>query len=698
MERQQGWSIEEAVLLLDTYLTIQQRPDRKNELILSLSEALRMFAVESGKSIDDKFRNVAGIKFQLLSMASAMEGHTIVKPASKCFSHVVDLYKNGRAEYEKILAEVKGKLGCTAECEKGTCQSKISEEHMDVVKVFQDELWVGTEKDKQLLDKYPVAYKRVFCVLMDAAPEHITIESIFDKVGRVIRCADIEELLIGVSWAEIEGNGFSFSNEIVEKNTMDTNEGGRDELENTNLRDIFVANFKNGYRVTSALEYKRFARAYESVTGSSCPYTNEQINEIANRCGILIEDRVFFPENLLDQDARQKLLNYVDCTFSEGKTKIYYSAIMHELRDVFSEQSIYDAQMLKEYLRHIKQRKWYFFKDFFSTEADEEENPSLEIEAFLLSKASPASYDEMSRELSNIPIETIKKILGKENKYIWNCKETYFHIGIFQITEDELEKIADLIEYEIKTNGFLVTVELLDILNNRVPCVIENNPDISIWGIRNVLALRLGDRYNFNNNVICAKGHNIEMSDVFAQYAQTRKRFTTEELCAYGESVGAQVIYGPVYQNAIRIDQNHFVPFDEVSFDVENADKAISVFCKGEFIPLSGIRNFSVFPEAGVRWTIYLLESFLTNFSRSYKLVHSSYNTFCAVGGIVEKNSKINSFEELITNALAKSDCILEKENALKFLKEEGYLSAMRYAKIEQILIQARAIRNSRKG
>lgn len=51
------WDEYETALLIDTFWQIEKTPNRKQELIKWLSDALRKKAVNSGLTIDEKFRN-----------------------------------------------------------------------------------------------------------------------------------------------------------------------------------------------------------------------------------------------------------------------------------------------------------------------------------------------------------------------------------------------------------------------------------------------------------------------------------------------------------------------------------------------------------------------------------------------------------------------------------------------------------------
>ena len=83
-------------------------------------------------------------------------------------------------------------------------------------------------------------------------------------------------------------------------------------------------------------------------------------------------------------------------------------------------------------------------------------------------------------------------------------------------------------------------------------------------------------------------------------------------------------------------------------------------------------------------------------YSANYKLIHCTFNETACVGGIVKKTSHIETFDDLITDALSNSYIELEKEAALKFLCDEGYLARRHYSGIGEVLIKANELRNQK--
>ena len=105
------FSQHEAVLLLDAYLAVINNGKPRSEMVSLASEDLRRMALNRGIEIDDKYRNISGIHFQMASMESAYEGVTVFKPPSKLFLETVKLYRENRSQYDKILAEAKAMAG-----------------------------------------------------------------------------------------------------------------------------------------------------------------------------------------------------------------------------------------------------------------------------------------------------------------------------------------------------------------------------------------------------------------------------------------------------------------------------------------------------------------------------------------------------------------------------------------------------------
>ena len=111
MPRQIAFTEHEAALLLDAYLKTLSGEKGRMESVRECSSQLRQMAVNAGTRIDDVYRNVNGISFQMASMESAYQGHTIMKPATRLSTGMVFLYRNDSARYQHVFRMIASKGG-----------------------------------------------------------------------------------------------------------------------------------------------------------------------------------------------------------------------------------------------------------------------------------------------------------------------------------------------------------------------------------------------------------------------------------------------------------------------------------------------------------------------------------------------------------------------------------------------------------
>ena len=186
------------------------------------------------------------------------------------------------------------------------------------------------------------------------------------------------------------------------------------------------------------------------------------------------------------------------------------------------------------------------------------------------------------------------------------------------------------------------------------------------------------------------------MMDVFAEFCKKRSAFTLDELKMLKQELNTTIYFDAVYENSLRVSQTNFVSKEQAHFDTVSTDLAIDRFCTGDYISLYKIDQFGSFPDAGFQWNSYLLEHYVAMYSANYKLIHCTFNETACVGGIVKKTSHIETFDDLITDALSNSYIELEKEAALQFLCDEGYLARRHYSGIGEVLIKANELRNQK--
>lgn len=451
--------------------------------------------------------------------------------------------------------------------------------------------------------------------------------------------------------------------------------------------------FKKGFHTESPLEIRKFRRYYTSI------YNNELLDldtdiarEIKLLC-IIHNGKAFLPEVMLSEELKERLFKYIEDSFIAGKTAIYYQAIYTEFAEAFLDYYIHDADMLKSYLTFVSNGQFYINKNFISKEANVVLDPLSEIRSCLQEYGRPAEYDELFQALPHLPQSKIKVILASNGEFVNNGLGAYFHESIVRLSDEELEEIARIIQGTINDKDFIGGNELYDAIQMKFPYIVQDNHNLSVYGFRDALKVKLGHRFSFKGNIISQIGQEISMADVFAKYAKSHDSFSLSELQGLASNLASSIYFDPVYENSLRISRDQFVSKESVQFSIPDTDEAIGRVCIGNYIPIQAVTNFGVFPYSGFPWTSFLLEHYVAHYSQKYILLHSSFNGTECAGAIVKRSAKINSFDDLITDLLTNSSIEMKKAPVLQFLSDTGYLARRRYSEIESLIIKANAQR-----
>lgn len=103
------FNLQEAVILLDVYLSKVKNGTSITEAAETASVRLRSFAKSNGYVISDSYRSASGLVNRLRSLRGLYEGQESKSaPGTLVFAEVVSLYKNNRTRYEEILSTEKG--------------------------------------------------------------------------------------------------------------------------------------------------------------------------------------------------------------------------------------------------------------------------------------------------------------------------------------------------------------------------------------------------------------------------------------------------------------------------------------------------------------------------------------------------------------------------------------------------------------
>ena len=602
----------------------------------------------------------------------------------------LDKYYQYYADYKENISEING----------DTC-SPVSQKTSNPITVQQSKsnsLETEAEVKKEILRHKLYSVSRVY-----NDPQGLSLDHMLSLIGSAYSKKEISEFLDEVSWAtKLSEEVYTFSNNdkpvaMPAEVQMEADAEPTDFDKKAFIRTL-MSRFQNGMQFDS-IDLEIFCDTYEAMFDERLPFTDEELEARLKYCGILYKDHLFPEEGIIDSGTKERLFTYIENKFTAGNKVLYYKAIFHDLADAFAYCfSLTDEQMLKAYIEYTAEKgKYYFHSNFMSIEKNVKIDHSSEIEDFMLAAGKPLSYDEVYVGLSHISKDIIYREIRNGSKFLMNEKEHYYHIDIFECSESDSEKIAEILNKEIEENGYAIWTKVFDSVKEQMPVFLENNLYLSPLGIRNALSRFMADRFDFDGEVISTYGSGLGMADVFRLYAKHNTPFSDTDLYNFSKTTDTTIYFWALAEESVRVSKSLFVAKDQIDFDIEATDKALETYLSSGYILVKDVDSFLLFPNVGYEWNEFLLESYLLHYSKKFCLVNNGTSLNNVAGAVAKKDGSFTQFVDICAQALADSGIELKKAAALNYLAEINLITRRSYKELDIAMAKARQIRN-RKG
>ena len=466
------------------------------------------------------------------------------------------------------------------------------------------------------------------------------------------------------------------------------------------LTKVLSKRFPNGYMLDSPIELTRFRSFAAEDLGEEISLSDDEIKTYISACGIVFEDKVYIVSAQTKEQIKKLAQEYID----EGAKNIVYAEFYAKNENYLFNAGVVSAKMLNPIFVEI-------FPDWESrrVKSDDIEKEILRIwgDDVLL------TCEQIDERLRYISIKDIKSTLRKKPDFICNGRKTnaFTHISKVDIPAEECEAIL-LAAIEKCKDGKHISFADLPLME-----ALGRNPELSIEAIYSaVFRLCLSEKFNRSDKLIALKNEDInsEISDgskgsdfdsqtIMENHCRTIERCCLDDLVKYQREQIGEFKYPSIMKAAneimVRIDKETFIADRLVNFDIDGIDAAIEASIKdAQYLPLKSFTTFAAFAHCGYAWNLFLLESYCRRFSKKFRFDNARANSRNThnTGVIVRESSTLN-YEEIMADAIAKSDTDLNVEDASAFLYENGYAGTRRDGpKIYEIINKAKAIRDRR--
>jgi hypothetical protein len=428
------------------------------------------------------------------------------------------------------------------------------------------------------------------------------------------------------------------------------------------VKYIIASVFKNGFRMSSNIDFERFVKFYETEYGEKFRLEVDKLNAFVNSVAVVFDERAYVYAADIADAVRSKLeqLNMpcidIGAFFDEYSGDFYsYGIFSKDMLKAFIEKSLADIVCRRDYV--------YLHNDISPT--------ALVRTAF--DEQEIWSLDELCSKLPWIKMDTIRQILNRD-EYIRIEQGLFTHVETTNLPDEEGKRILASVNEAFQSTAYVI-------INDIDFSAFEKlNPHIPLLTVRDAVFKKfLANHYSKKGQVITRKDEKYSVIEIIEQYCKSVETVSFEELNSFeatfdaGGRTHSQCLIA-AHNTMIRVSGELFVRENKVDFDVDKIDEVIELYCSGDFLPLKKIIDFSLFPYTGYQWNHFLLESYVRKYSNLFKYDVRAANS-SNIGVIVRKSFTYNGYDDILAIALAKSANSLEDIKTIgDYLFENGYI------------------------
>ena len=436
---------------------------------------------------------------------------------------------------------------------------------------------------------------------------------------------------------------------------------------------ILSEEFEDGLRL-NGMRLRKFRGIYEERYHDTVEPDDEKLITLLKQVGEFRDERVYAKKDTEQSSLMDVIQQDILQTLASGASCVYPQQLFEKYKEELAQQlSVYTADTFKAMLLASANRQFSVSYGIICLPG-KNANVTADVMGLFQECYEPITYAQMAERLWYIPIDRVKHELVTEKSVVMIEQETYFYAPNFPISTHELAALQRAMHRRIEDEGFLVARSLREVMQIHCPNAVMDTAGWKDWGIRNVMAWLLRDQFDFNGVVICTKGAGMDTHMVFRSYCKAHDRVTMDELkdlCAQLDVSG--IYWDSVLAEMVRISRSEFLSKRLIAFDSESTDRVLEQACPGNYMTLKDFTLFMSLPGVAVPWNGFLLESYLRDYSRTFRLEQAGPVEHTPIGAMVRRMSPFRTNRDLLIDALAHDDSWHSTKEALDMLVESGY-------------------------
>lgn len=463
-----------------------------------------------------------------------------------------------------------------------------------------------------------------------------------------------------------------------------------DEVEN-NCNSILSQDFEDGYQVGDYMHQMRFLSCYEDTFGSELDITEDELDRLLKFVGQIRDGRIFCKDNN-DTPLLSSIFTDVENAFENGASAVFFECVYERYADsLISALNVYNADALRDIMKNDSRfQADYHIERSAIVKNGTSGDTTNEIRSILQSSHTPLTFEDFKQRLWYVPMDRIKSELARLSEAVCVDRGTYLYALNFYISPDEKIALIKAMRSAIYSNGYLVSKNLREVFNNACPSAALDAEYLKDYAIRDILKIILQDEFDFSSSVITEKGNPLDIGQLYRNYAAEHEQLTLREIKEFQDTIGMPIYWGDILKEMVRISATELIRKDRVQFDVDAVDDALEKMYPNEYTALKDITLFLSLPAASVRWNGYVLESYLRDYSRKFRLIQVSISNDDYYGIMLRSTSNLESYNDVAADMLAKNESWTDEKSALRCLVDAKFQQRAKNSNISAIVKAAR--------
>ena len=466
--------------------------------------------------------------------------------------------------------------------------------------------------------------------------------------------------------------------------------------EEDKLAQVLREKFPDGLRQQN-LAMKQYKARYEEMFGEALLMQNAVLMEKLQDIGeVRADGRIYAKasgaERGILEDIAKDLMRLLD----ESASSLYWPCIYEHYRNEFSRLSIFTEDVMRSELTPL------FSSDYVCGEViskrSETQDRGEEIRRLVTESPGEISLTGIQEKIWYWPPDMVKKSLDSASGII-KAKDMYFYVPNISLSDPEKQRLRDALLEDMTQRQFIPNDRLREILEESCPGVAIDMSSLDNALLRKALATLFPTDFIERAKGLFPAGHMKSGREQIQEYCHAHTKLSTSDIKWFAKQCGILGnICNYVMDEMVRVSPEEWIRRDHVHFQGKEAhiiQKIGQQMGEKTCMPLEEFTLFLSFPDIGIPWNSYVLESFLYKNDAilcPFSLVQANggVSDSGVYGAVIKKGYAIDSYDDVLIELLSRSSDWQTDEEALDFIVAHKLQVLRKLKQIGTIVKQAK--------